>query len=86
MRYMRLFQFWLPQGICLGVGLLGHYGDFIPRFYFFNYFNWKLITIIGSLLNKIFFPSWVRCSSQFAKLVSPSLLIGKKIGPLHLIK
>ena len=21
---MRLFQFWFPQGICLGVGLLGH--------------------------------------------------------------
>ena len=24
MGYMCLFQFWLPQGICLGVGLLGH--------------------------------------------------------------
>ena len=23
MRYMCLFQFWFPQGICLGVGLLG---------------------------------------------------------------
>ena len=22
--YMYLFQFWFPQGICLGVGLLGH--------------------------------------------------------------
>ena len=22
--YMCLFQFWFPQGICLGVGLLGH--------------------------------------------------------------
>ena len=22
--YMRLFQFWFPQGICLGVELLGH--------------------------------------------------------------
>ena len=22
--YMRHFQFWFPQGICLGVGLLGH--------------------------------------------------------------
>ena len=22
--YMRLFQFWFPRGICLGVGLLGH--------------------------------------------------------------
>ena len=26
---MCLFQFWFPQGICLGVGLLG-YGGFIP--------------------------------------------------------
>ena len=24
MGYMFLFQFWFPQGICLGVGLLGH--------------------------------------------------------------
>ena len=24
MGHMRLFQFWLPQGICLGVGLPGH--------------------------------------------------------------
>ena len=24
MRYMGLVQFWFPQGICLGVGLLGH--------------------------------------------------------------
>ena len=24
MRYMCFFQFWFPQGICLGVGLLGH--------------------------------------------------------------
>ena len=23
MGYMYLFQFWFPQGICLGVGLLG---------------------------------------------------------------
>ena len=32
MGYMCLFQFWFPQGICLGVGLLGLYGGFIPRF------------------------------------------------------
>ena len=31
MGYMCLFQFWFPQDICLGVGLLG-YGGFIPRF------------------------------------------------------
>ena len=24
MGYMSLFQFWFPQGICLGVGLLAH--------------------------------------------------------------
>ena len=24
MGYVCLFQFWFPQGICLGVGLLGH--------------------------------------------------------------
>ena len=23
-RYMCLFQFWFPQGLCLGVGSLGH--------------------------------------------------------------
>ena len=28
---MCLFQFWFPQGICLGVGL-GSYGGFIPSF------------------------------------------------------
>ena len=30
MGYMCLFQFWFPQGICLGVGWLGHMvvGDF----------------------------------------------------------
>ena len=27
MGYMCLFQFWFPQGICLGVGLLGHGKD-----------------------------------------------------------
>ena len=26
------FQFWFPQGICLGVGLLGLYGGFILSF------------------------------------------------------
>ena len=31
MAYMCLFQFWYPQGICLGVGLLDH-GGFIPSF------------------------------------------------------
>ena len=30
--YLCLFQFWLPQGICLGVGLLGAYGSFFPSF------------------------------------------------------
>ena len=30
---MCLFQFWFPQGICLGVGLLGHMVAFlIPSF------------------------------------------------------
>ena len=24
MGYMCLFQFWFPQGVCLGLGLLGH--------------------------------------------------------------
>ena len=33
MGYMCLFQFWFPQGICLGVGLLGHMVAFlIPSF------------------------------------------------------
>ena len=32
MGYMCLFQFWFLQGICLGVGLLGHVGDFIYNF------------------------------------------------------
>ena len=32
MGYMCLFQFWFLQGICLGVGLLGHMGDFIYNF------------------------------------------------------
>ena len=26
------FQFWFPQGMCLGVGMLGSYGGFIPSF------------------------------------------------------
>ena len=29
---MCLFQLWFPQGICLGVGLLGHNSGFIPNF------------------------------------------------------
>ena len=29
---MCLFQPWFPQGICLGVGLLGHMVGFIPSF------------------------------------------------------
>ena len=33
MGYVRHFQFWFPQGICLRVGLLGQYGGFIPRFF-----------------------------------------------------
>ena len=24
MGYMYLFQLWFPQGLCLGIGLLGH--------------------------------------------------------------
>ena len=32
MRYMCLFQFLFSQGICLGVGLLGHTGGFISSF------------------------------------------------------
>ena len=32
MGYMCLFQFWFPQGICLGVGLLGHKVVFIANF------------------------------------------------------
>ena len=32
MGYLCLFQFLFPQGICLGVGLLGHMGGFILVF------------------------------------------------------
>ena len=32
MGYMCLFQFWFPQGICLGVGLLVSYDSFNPSF------------------------------------------------------
>ena len=32
MGYMCIFQFWFPQGICLGLGLLGHMGGFSPSF------------------------------------------------------
>ena len=32
MVYICLFQFWCPQGICLGVSIIGKYGGFIPRF------------------------------------------------------
>ena len=32
MGYLCLFQVWFPQGICLGVGLLGHMVVFIPSF------------------------------------------------------
>ena len=32
MGHMYLFQTWFPQGICLGVGLLGHMVGFIPSF------------------------------------------------------
>ena len=32
MRYMCLFQFWFPEGICLGVGLLGHVVVLFPVF------------------------------------------------------
>ena len=29
---MCLFQSWFPQGICLGMGIAGSYGGFIPSF------------------------------------------------------
>ena len=32
LEYMCIFQFWFPQGICLGLGLLGHMGGFSPSF------------------------------------------------------
>ena len=32
MGYMCLFQFWFPQGVCLGSGIVGSYGGFIPSF------------------------------------------------------
>ena len=32
MVYICLFQFWCPQGICLGVSIIGKYGGFIPSF------------------------------------------------------
>ena len=39
---MYLFQFWLPQGICLGVGLLGH---MVVLFLYF-----EGITILSSIV------------------------------------
>ena len=42
MGYMCLFQFWFPQGICLGVGLIGHMVVFLLSFL------WNLHTIFHS--------------------------------------
>ena len=33
MGYMHLFQFWFPQGLWIGVGLLGHMVVLFPVFY-----------------------------------------------------
>ena len=39
MGYICLFQYWLPQSICLGVGLMDHMVVFIPSFFFFFFKN-----------------------------------------------
>ena len=43
---MCLFQFWFPQGICLGVGLLGH---MMVLFLVF-----KGISILSSIVARVF--------------------------------
>ena len=45
MGYMYLFQFWFPQGICLGVGLLGH---MVVLFLVCFFFLRNLLTIFHS--------------------------------------
>ena len=61
---MCLFQFWFPQGICLGVGLLGHIGVLFLVF--------KGISILSSIeAVSITFPPTVQESSFFFFLRVP---------------
>ena len=55
---MCLFQFWFPQGICLGVGLLG-YGGFIPSLLR------NLHTVFPQWLHQFTFPPTVQEHSFF---------------------
>ena len=62
-----LFQFWFPQGICLVVGLLGHYGSFIPSFLKESPY------CLPQWLHQFTFPLTVQEGSLFFTL-SPALL------------
>ena len=65
MGYVCLFQFWFPQGICLGVGL----GHMVVLFLVF-----KGITILSSIVAVSTFPSTVQECSLFST-PSPAFIV-----------
>ena len=75
MGYVCLFQFWFPQGICLGVGLLGH---MVVLFLVF-----KGISIPSSIMVVSFtFPPIVQECSLFSK-PSPAFIVYRLFGDGH---
>ena len=64
MGYMRLFQFWFSQGICLGVGLLGHMMVLFLVFFFF-FFLKNLHAIFHSDCMSLY-PHWQCKSAPFS--------------------
>ena len=69
MVYVYLFQFWFPQGICLGVGLLGHMVVLFLVFFKGN-------SVLSSIMTvSVYIPPEVQEGSLFSTL-SPALVCG----------
>ena len=69
MGYMCLFQFWFPQGICLGLGLMGH---MVVLFLDFKKSPYRL----PLWLYQFTFPITVQECSLFSTLF-PAFIVGR---------
>ena len=77
MGYMCLFQFLFPQGICLGVGLLGH---MVVLFLVFK--GISIPSFIGAVLYQFTFPPTVQeCSLFFTP--SPAFIVSRLFDDGH---
>ena len=75
MGYMCFFQFWFPQGICLGVGLLGH---MVVLFLAFS--GTSILSSIEAV--SIYIPPTVQACSLFST-PCPAFIVCRLFGNGH---